>query len=425
KSFIGKSDSVTITVWNHKKIHKKQGAGFLGCVRIQSMTIQRLKDTGYQRLDLQKIKDDDTDAVKGQIVVSLLSRESTRPSGGRLQNVVIMNSEATISSQENSADTTLNDHNELPEGWEERRTPSGRVYYVNHYAKSTQWEKPSVLCNRSTSDSFVANNNVVETAMNSRMQQRRSTRHRNYLSRNQLHQAAASLSLDSNHCNQNSLSSQLWNNTTSTGSSASTVGLPEGYEMRIAPKGQVYFYHVSTGVSTWYDPRVAREILHEEVNLDAVLGPLPNGWEIRQTVGGRQYYVDHNNKTTQFTDPRLVANHSILKTFLKHQTQPEKSSNADIDSISCTEFNSKKSLVQKMATLRQELANLQPQSGHCRLEVSRKDIFEESYRVIMKMRPKDLKKRLMVKFRDEEGLDYGGVAREWLYLLSHEMLNPY
>lgn len=78
----------------------------------------------------------------------------------------------------------------------------------------------------------------------------------------------------------------------------------------------------------------------------------------------------------------------------------------------------------------------------------------------MKMRPKDLWKRLMIKFRGEEGLDYGGVARyfdplmlflcefwkiydcpesylyadpvcvracfrEWLYLLSHEMLNPY
>lgn len=36
---------------------------------------------------------------------------------------------------------------------------------------------------------------------------------------------------------------------------------------------------------------------------------------------------------------------------------------------------------------------------------------QESYRQIMKMRSKDLKKRLMVKFRGEEGLDYGGVAR--------------
>lgn len=85
----------------------------------------------------------------------------------------------------------------------------------------------------------------------------------------------------------------------------------------------------------------------------------------------------------------------------------------------------RRNLVQKMSALRQELQTFQPQSGHCRLEVSRQDIFEESYRAILKMRPKDLRKRLMIKFRGEEGLDYGGVAREWLYLLSHEMLNPY
>lgn len=82
-------------------------------------------------------------------------------------------------------------------------------------------------------------------------------------------------------------------------------------------------------------------------------------------------------------------------------------------------------LVQKLKVLRHELSLQQPQAGHCRIEVSREEIFEESYRQIMKMRPKDLKKRLMVKFRGEEGLDYGGVAREWLYLLCHEMLNPY
>ena len=45
-SYIGQKDSITISVWNHKKVHKKQGAGFLGCVRIMSNAIQRLKDTG-------------------------------------------------------------------------------------------------------------------------------------------------------------------------------------------------------------------------------------------------------------------------------------------------------------------------------------------------------------------------------------------
>jgi len=85
----------------------------------------------------------------------------------------------------------------------------------------------------------------------------------------------------------------------------------------------------------------------------------------------------------------------------------------------------KRDLVAKMKVLRTELNSLQPGSGHCRLEVSRGEVFEDSYRQVVKMRPKDMRKRLMVKFQGEEGLDYGGVAREWLYLLSHEMLNPY
>ncbi|KAL0198342.1 hypothetical protein M9458_006882, partial [Cirrhinus mrigala] len=43
------------------------------------------------------------------------------------------------------------------------------------------------------------------------------------------------------------------------------------------------------------------------------LGPLPPGWEIRNTATGRVYFVDHNNRTTQFTDPRLSANlHLVL-----------------------------------------------------------------------------------------------------------------
>jgi hypothetical protein len=45
-------DSITVSVWNHKKIHKKQGAGFLGCVRIVSNSIQRLKDTGCKHTAL-------------------------------------------------------------------------------------------------------------------------------------------------------------------------------------------------------------------------------------------------------------------------------------------------------------------------------------------------------------------------------------
>lgn len=273
--------------------------------------------------------------------------------------------------------------------------------------------------------------------------------------------------------------------------------------MRQTQQGQVYFYHVPSGASTWHDPRIPRDLPANELATE--LGPLPSGWEMRQTPSGRVYFVDHNNRTTQFTDPRLST--QIINSLLKkhnsnggtmtnnppgntsnivvpprindvgtesttgttttatttttsttpssvnvtaNTNQPSNrtisnSTNNNLFTVESTTQNIipqtisdlpkelmesellpkyKRDLVAKLKCLRAELNALQPQSGHCRLEVSRNEIFEESYRIIMKMRPKDMRKRLMVKFRGEEGLDYGGVAREWLYLLSHEMLNP-
>lgn len=33
----------------------------------------------------------------------------------------------------------------LPTGWEERQDANGRTYYVNHVARSTQWERPTAM----------------------------------------------------------------------------------------------------------------------------------------------------------------------------------------------------------------------------------------------------------------------------------------
>ena len=46
--FLSRSDSVTVGVWNNRKVHKREGAGFLGCVRLGPTTITRLKDTGCE-----------------------------------------------------------------------------------------------------------------------------------------------------------------------------------------------------------------------------------------------------------------------------------------------------------------------------------------------------------------------------------------
>jgi len=60
----------------------------------------------------------------------------------------------------------------------------------------------------------------------------------------------------------------------------------------------------------------------------------------------------------------------------------------------------------------------------CDMRVRRRWVFEDRFTAIMRLQPEDLSKRLMVKFEGEDALDYGGVSREWSFLLSHEMFNP-
>jgi E3 ubiquitin-protein ligase NEDD4 len=68
---------------------------------------------------------------------------------------------------------------------------------------------------------------------------------------------------------------------------------------------------------------------------------------------------------------------------------------------------------------------MRPSPGQVHISVRRDHIFEDSFTEIMRLPPVELKKRLMIKFQGEEGLDYGGLSREFFFLLSHEMFNPF
>ena len=60
--------------------------------------------------------------------------------------------------------------------------------------------------------------------------------------------------------------------------------------------------------------------------------------------------------------------------------------------------------------LREHLSNILEQSVWD-LEEQKCYFLQESYRAVMRMKARDFTKRLLVKFRGEDGLDYGGIAR--------------
>uniref|UniRef100_A0A674BAY3 E3 ubiquitin-protein ligase n=1 Tax=Salmo trutta TaxID=8032 RepID=A0A674BAY3_SALTR len=163
-------------------------------------------------------------------------------------------------------------------------------------------------------------------------------------------------------------------------------------EKRTDTNGRVYFVHHTSRMTQWEDPRT-QGLLNDK--------PLPEGWEMRFTVDGIPYFVDHNRRTTTYIDPRTG------KSSLENGPQ-------------ITYVRDFKAKVQYFRFWCQQLS--MPQ--HIKITVTRKTLFEDSFQQIMSFHPQDLRRRLWIIFPGEEGLDYGGVAREWFFLLSHEVLNP-
>ncbi|XP_031173316.1 E3 ubiquitin-protein ligase NEDD4-like isoform X10 [Sander lucioperca] len=186
--------------------------------------------------------------------------------------------------------------------------------------------------------------------------------------------------------------------------------LPPGWEMRIAPNGRPFFIDHNSRVTTWEDPRLKYPVYMRNKNSmePGELGPLPNlpeepGWEERIHSDGRTFYIDHNTKNTQWEDPRLQSP-AITGPVVPYSR----------------EFK------QKYDYFRKKLKKPADIPNRFEMKLHRNNIFEESYRRIMSLkRPDVLKSRLWIEFESEKGLDYGGVAREWFFLLSKEMFNPY
>lgn len=58
-----------------------------------------------------------------------------------------------------------------------------------------------------------------------------------------------------------------------------------------------------------------------------------------------------------------------------------------------------------------------------RMVIRRKDIFSDSYNQLSAKTPMELKGKLQIQFKDEEGYDAGGVSREWFLNLSQTIFD--
>ncbi|XP_076069409.1 E3 ubiquitin-protein ligase Nedd4 isoform X2 [Oratosquilla oratoria] len=185
--------------------------------------------------------------------------------------------------------------------------------------------------------------------------------------------------------------------------------LPKGWSSQVAPNGRVFFIDHIKRQTTWIDPRSgmpssppnqrhASNWRHEDE-----LGPLPEGWEQRVHSDGRIFFIDHKNRTTTWEDPRLqnpaIAGHAIPYS---------------------------RDYKRKYEFFKSRLPKPTNVPNKFDIKVKRNNILEDSYMIISQVSRVDLlRTKLWIEFEGEIGLDYGGVAREWFFLLSKEMFNPY
>uniref|UniRef100_A0A672IYE5 E3 ubiquitin-protein ligase n=1 Tax=Salarias fasciatus TaxID=181472 RepID=A0A672IYE5_SALFA len=264
--------------------------------------------------------------------------------------------------------------------WEQRVDQNGRVYFVDHIEKRTTWDRPEPL----------------PTGWERRVDPMNRVYYVDHITRTTTWQRPTQESVRNYEEWQHQRSQlqgamQQFNQRFIYGVRAEfdPLGpLPHGWEKRTDTNGRVYFVHHPTRTTQWEDPRT-QGLLNDK--------PLPEGWEMRFTVDGIPYFVDHNRRTTTYIDPRTG------KSSLENGPQ-------------ITYVRDFKAKVQYF--------RFWCQVPHIKITVSRKTLFEESFQQIMSFHPQDLRRRLWIIFPGEEGLDYGGVAREWFFLLSHEVLNP-
>uniref|UniRef100_A0A0K0E3D3 E3 ubiquitin-protein ligase n=1 Tax=Strongyloides stercoralis TaxID=6248 RepID=A0A0K0E3D3_STRER len=335
-------------------------------------TINLVSDKDNRSADIKVL-------LNGQIVKR--RRSETTIVNGDLPSTSINRRNGTSTTTDTSYRTIVEEE-PLPEGWEVRVNGAGRKYYVDHTTKSTTWERPS--------------NKPLPEGWEMRRDPRGRVYYVDHNSKSTTWQRPTDEIIAAHQQWQNNRDNAVISMTDRFLHNDDPLGpLPDGWAKREDPtSGRPYFVNHINKTTQWEDPRT-QGILDR---------PLPQGWEMRFTKDGVPFFIDHNRKVTQYEDPRT--GRTIAPVYIQG-----------------LHMNNDRTFKWKLAQFRYLcLSNGVP--NHVKITVSRNNLFEESFSEIMRKNAVDLRRRLYIQFRGEEGLDYGGIAREWFFLLSHEVLNP-
>ena len=281
--------------------------------------------------------------------------------------------------------TTEDRYGPMPKGWERKIDPLGRTYYVDHQTRSTTWNRPAM--------NQAVDHHTLEGETNAALDN-----HRRRVLVDDLLEATSGGTNTQRLGIAGAQSGDAAVVRVGRGRSTTTTGsgsLPVGWEERYTPEDRPYYVDHNTRTTTWVDPRRQTIIRVMGPNGQSTsiqpqtisqLGPLPSGWEMRLTSTARVYFVDHNTKTTTWDDPRSPS------------------------SLDANMPPYKRDFRRKLIYIRSQ-REMRPLPGYCQIKVRRNHIFEDSYEEIMRQTPDDLKKRLMITFEGEDGMDYGGLAR--------------
>lgn len=84
------------------------------------------------------------------------------------------------------------------------------------------------------------------------------------------------------------------------------------------------------------------------------------------------------------------------------------------------DFDNKKAYFRSVIRRRSSEAH----AGTIRIKVRRDRVFDDSYHQLRNKKPDQMKGRLHVQFNGEEGVDAGGVTREWYVILARQIFDP-